>query len=54
MIVLKKEIPAEYGVTGKEGETKSFGSTLEAMLISNGIAEEFKEQIEEIKPKKTK
>lgn len=54
MIELKKDIPSEFGLDGKQGEIKTFGSTVEAMLISNGIAVEFVETVEEIKPAKKK
>lgn len=50
MIILKKDIPSDYGLEGKEGEVKTFGANMENMLIAHGIAEAYIEP----KPKKEK
>jgi len=41
MIILKQDIPSDYGLEGKQGEVKEFSPTIEAQLIQREIAEAY-------------
>lgn len=53
MIVLKENIPAQFGLDGLKGETKEFGATTEAMLIQSGVAVAYTPEKTETKKTKT-